>query len=84
MSGYQIVAVCGGGHSQVLRVHEILGRAAAEGLATLLDGTSPMYLQRPGADSVVGKCGICGAAFRCQVVGGAGCAAECGRLTEGD
>ncbi len=68
MREYVIVAVCDTGHSMALRMEGGFGREAAEGLAGLIDGSSAMYLQRIGADSVVGKCGICGAGFRCEVV----------------
>ena len=55
---------CDKGHTQELRVDHKLGIEYAEGLAGLMDGTSPMYVHSPiGTDSVIGKCGYpgCGA-----------------------
>jgi hypothetical protein len=42
-------------------------REYAELFAGLLDGTSTMYVHPPGPESVIGKCGICGAQIRCVV-----------------
>jgi len=65
---FVITATCGNGHSQRLNVDAALGRQWAEGLAGLLDGTSPMYLYSPiGTDSVIGKCGICLAQINCTI-----------------
>jgi hypothetical protein len=47
-------------HAKVL---EMRGRGLeyARDLAGLLDGTSDMYIYKPGPDSPIGKCGLCGA-----------------------
>jgi len=42
-------------------------REDAELFAGLLDGTSTMYVYPPGPESVLGKCGTCGAKIRCVV-----------------
>jgi predicted acyltransferase len=62
-----ITARCVAGHEQVLTVDGRLGRRWAEILAGLLDGTSDVYVHQPGPDSVIGKCGRCGAHIQCTV-----------------
>lgn len=65
-------------HAKILRISSALGREYAEGLAGLLDGTSRFYIHKPGGvmnvpewpgdkGSPIGRCGICGAPFRCSV-----------------
>lgn len=62
-----ITAQCYNGHKQELRIHDELGIDFARTHAELLDGTSPMYVFPPGADSMIGKCGICKVPFRCTI-----------------
>ena len=64
---WAIEATCDNGHSQVMQVAGNLGREYAERLAGLLDGTSDLYRYPPGEESVIGKCGICGAKITCEV-----------------
>ncbi len=64
---YTITARCANGHTQEL-VFDGLGLAYTEQQAKLIDGTSSMYVHSPiGTDSVIGKCGICGAQIQCSV-----------------
>jgi hypothetical protein len=62
-----IEARCANGHKQVLQVAESLGRDYAQHLAGLLDGTSELYRYPPDENSVIGKCGVCGAKIECEV-----------------
>lgn len=64
---YFIEATCANGHSQVLQVSADLGGDYAFVLAGLLDGTSELYRFPPGPESVISKCGICGATVACEV-----------------
>lgn len=66
---YTIVARCENGHSQAIEVDGSLGVDWANGLAGLLDGSSPMYIHPPdpGSLSVVGRCGICRTQIKCVV-----------------
>ena len=52
-------------HAKVLRLSG--ERAFAETLAELLDGTSSLYILKPGPGSPIGKCGICGAAIETEI-----------------
>lgn len=54
-------------HAKVLRMHEELGMQNAKILAALLDGTSPMYIRKPGALSPIGKCATCGGQLTSEV-----------------
>lgn len=47
-------------HAKILRVDPQLGLEFAQLMAGLLDGTSPMYIYKPGPDSPIGKCATCG------------------------
>ena len=60
---------CEQGHRQAIKVDPDLGEEWARGLAGLMDGTSPMYLYPPGANSPIGKCGICGTPITATVLG---------------
>lgn len=63
---FVITALCDGGHRQT--VHYCgMSRKFVEGVAGLLDGSSPMYQFPPGDDSVIGKCSKCGAKIHCTV-----------------
>jgi len=53
-------------HAKVLRLLG-MGREYAETLAELLDGTSSLYILKPGPGSPIGKCGMCGAAIETTV-----------------
>jgi hypothetical protein len=54
-------------HAKILRCKARLGKRKAEELAELLDGTSLMYIHRPGENSPMGKCATCGAAVEAMV-----------------
>ena len=54
-------------HAKILRVSEELGLKWAETLAGLLDGSSPMYIYKPGPDSPIGKCATCGGQLSADV-----------------
>jgi len=56
---------CEKGHRQRLIIAG--PREHAEGLAELLDGSSPGYIDAPGVDSQIGKCGICGSQLTATV-----------------
>lgn len=47
-------------HAKVLRLDAELGKEFAQGLADLLDGSSSLYIYKPGANSPIGKCCTCG------------------------
>lgn len=54
-------------HAKVLRIDPVLGIAWAIQLAGLLDGSSAMYIHKPGPDSPIGKCATCGGHLKCEV-----------------
>lgn len=65
MEAFEIVIRCtrNSDHAKKIRVDaskEAWGQDAAEGLAALLDGTSPLYIHKPGPNSPIGKCATCG------------------------
>jgi len=66
---FTITARCGRGHTQDIKVDGALGLEWATEQAALLDGTSKLYKYPPTdcAQSVIGKCGICGTPIRCTV-----------------
>ena len=41
----------------------------AEDLAGLMDGSSEMYIYKPGPESTIGKCVNCGAQFKADLFG---------------
>jgi hypothetical protein len=53
-------------HAKIIRLRSVphfvreLNRDYVEGLAGLLDGTSPWFIHPPGPDSTIGKCATCG------------------------
>jgi hypothetical protein len=59
-------AECESGHSQEITIGNV-DRTWAEAWAGLMDGSSPLYLRKPGPESAIGKCGICHARIRCTV-----------------
>lgn len=67
---YQIRAQCSGTckKTQVIR-YEGFSREWVETQAGLLDGTSPLYVIKPGPDSpgTIGRCETCGGGFTCTV-----------------
>jgi hypothetical protein len=65
---FVIRAKCDNGHVQEITIRN-QPRWYAEGLAFLMDGTSPMYVHSPiGTNSVIGKCGICRAQIHCELL----------------
>jgi hypothetical protein len=54
-------------HAKVIRVKARLGRMRAQDLADLIDGTSLAYVHPPGANSPIGRCGICQSEIQCTV-----------------
>lgn len=69
MDMYRIDAECQNGHRQKLYVDVRFGEVYAATLAGLLDGSSPLYVYPPGQESKIAKCGICGTAIKCTLVG---------------
>lgn len=67
-----IKVVCPNGHSQTLLTHA-MSQAEAESYAGLLDGTHPLYRYPPRdypvPDSMIGKCGMCGAWITATIFG---------------
>lgn len=68
MNGIFVTAVCDAGHSQTLQVNGMSLEWAKE-WAGLMDGTSHFYQRSPVGDaqSLIGKCGICGSQINCKV-----------------
>lgn len=64
-----IRATCERGHVQAIQVDAALGRRWAIQLAGLLDGTSDLFVSKPDHNSMIGRCGICGAHLKCEVLG---------------
>jgi hypothetical protein len=65
----RVAIQCSNGHKQEMKIARRMGMEWAEGMAGLLDGTSPMYQHSPiGTDSVIGKCGICQAQLKATVL----------------
>ena len=63
-----ITATCERSHTQIIRLDPSLTTAYVERLASLLDGTSPLYVASPlHSSSMIGKCGVCGSPIRCEV-----------------
>ena len=55
-------------HAKVLRLDPKLATMGdAEKLARLLDGSSSMYINRPGEGSPIGRCAICHAELETTV-----------------
>lgn len=65
MKAHVIHATCDSGHEERLRVARAF--EWVESLASLLDGTSPFYVNPPADESMIGKCGICGSPIHCTV-----------------
>jgi hypothetical protein len=67
-----IHAVCTQGHEQRLYTPD-MPAGEARSLAGLMDGTHPLYQypprEHPLPESVVGRCGICGAWLTCTLFG---------------
>jgi len=63
---YILVAICERAHEQRITFHGV-PRELVETQAGLLDGTSPFYVSPPEPNSVIGKCGLCGAQIHCHV-----------------
>ena len=59
-------AECLNGHTQEITIRNV-SRLWAESWAGLMDGTSDLYVHKPGPASVIGKCGICGQQIACTV-----------------
>lgn len=53
-------------HAKKLRLFGC-DREYVEQLARLLDGTSTFYIYKPGPQSPIGKCGICGGTITARV-----------------
>ena len=69
MKLYEIVVRCKAQPLKHAKVLRITGKDEeyAKTLAGLLDGTSHLYVYKPGPDSPIGKCGVCGSALGCDV-----------------
>ena len=69
----RVIATCEAGHTETLKLDKSLGVQYAATFAGLLDGTSEMYIYKPGPESTIGKCAfpvdgkMCGQRFRCQL-----------------
>ena len=69
MKSYELVIRCQAQpqkHAKVIRIGDT-NKDYVETLAGLLDGTSHLYLYKPGPDSPIGKCATCGGALRSEV-----------------
>ncbi len=64
---FQLTTTCDNGHIQTMTYGPGFTREWVEAQARILDGTSEMYVFKPGPESVIGKCGICGAQIKCEV-----------------
>jgi hypothetical protein len=72
---FVMTATCKKGHHQVVLYDEHFGRDWVETQAGLIDGSSPLYKFKPGAESTIGKCAwmdqegaqACGAQIKCEV-----------------
>lgn len=64
-----IIARCEGDCRKIQTI-EVRGQTLVEAktIAGLMDGTSPVYVFKPGKDSEIGKCASCGGQFKCEVV----------------
>lgn len=63
---YFVTATCEDGHKQEMTYRGV-SRQQAELFVRLLDGTSPLYVIKPGPDSRIGRCGICSKPFTCDI-----------------
>jgi len=54
-------------HAKILRLKSEQGRQYADTLASLLDGSSPLFIHKPGPDSPIGKCATCGGGVEASV-----------------
>lgn len=63
---FVITVRCESGHEQKIGYYG-LHRPFVESVAGFMDGTSPMFKYPPGAESAIGKCGICGKQVKATV-----------------
>lgn len=54
-------------HAKVIRIVHGAGRQYVDTFAALLDGSSEFYVHKPGPNSPIGKCAICGGQIECHV-----------------
>lgn len=54
-------------HAKILCLKGRAGWALAKTLAELLDGTSPLYIYKPGDLSPIGRCAVCHAPTSSEV-----------------
>ena len=54
-------------HTKLITVDPALGMEYARQFAGLLDGSSTLYIHKPGPNSPIGKCGICQGQIKCTV-----------------
>jgi hypothetical protein len=54
-------------HAKLISLERSLGRECAETFAALLDGSSRWFIHRPGPNSPLGKCAVCGAQLKCAI-----------------
>lgn len=69
MESFDIVVRCQAEPLKHAKVIRISGRDEdfVQTLAACLDGSSELYIYKPGALSPIGKCATCGAALRSEV-----------------
>lgn len=66
---YDIMVRCENGHEQRIKFDgRAFNKQFVKTQAGLLDGSSPMYAQPPGKDSIIGKCSICLSQIKCTIV----------------
>jgi hypothetical protein len=63
----KLIATCTAGHEQIITTEDMRKEYVVQ-LAGLMDGSSALYVNKPGPESSIGKCGKCGAQIKCDVV----------------
>lgn len=64
-----IEATCGACHRTQMIYTPDFDEISAQQLAGIMDGTSPLYVKRPGEESAIGRCESCGGRFTCTLFG---------------
>lgn len=66
-SVYEVKATCENGHSSTICIRGRMAPEAVKLWTGLMDGTSSFYISKPGPESAIGKCGVCGAPFTTEI-----------------
>jgi hypothetical protein len=69
MSGMRLKIQCvkNVDHAKILRFGSLISFEEVDRLGGLMCGTSPLYIHRPGAGSLIGKCALCGGQLEYEV-----------------